>query len=219
MVGSRAVRASVLGAVLAACGTSLVPSPPPVTPRTDVPDVAVTPSAARATAATTPVGPSPLSTPRHTPEPTPVPEPPKPSGVTFDERVRVSDDERFAEVTQTVTWRTPRTEGIEVRVYGVTKCLAEPNDPPPDTSGPCLVVHTALPASVRTLLATAPASDGAVSWTWTEETGCTIGLAFDPDGPVYYAVVLAAYSSSGHSIFAIANPGGWWRPGLNDIIC
>jgi hypothetical protein len=139
--------------------------------------------------------------------------------VTFDERVRVSDDERFAEVTQTVTWRTPRTEGIEVRVYGVTKCLAEPNDPPPDTSGPCLVVHTALPASVRTLLATAPASDGAVSWTWTEETGCTIGLAFDPDGPVYYAVVLAAYSSSGHSIFAIANPGGWWRPGLNDIVC
>jgi hypothetical protein len=131
----------------------------------------------------------------------------------------VSDDEHFAEFTQSVTWRTPRTEHIEIRVYGVTKCLAEPEDPPPDTSGPCLVVHTALPTSVRTLLATAPASDGVASWTWTEETGCNIGLEYDPGGPVYYAVVLAAYSASGHSIFAIAEPGGWWRPGLNDIVC
>jgi hypothetical protein len=139
--------------------------------------------------------------------------------VTFDEQVRVSDDEQFAEYTQSVTWRTPRTEGIEIRVYGVTKCLAEPEDPPPDTSGPCLVVRTALPASVRTLLATALASDGAVSWTWTVETGCYIGLPFDPEGPAYYAIVLAAYNASEHSIFAIANPGGWWRPGLNDTVC
>jgi hypothetical protein len=104
-------------------------------------------------------------------------------------------------------------------VYGVTKCLAEPEDPPPDTSGPCLVVGTALPASVRILLATAPASDGHASWTWTREEGCDPGLAFDPSGPAYYAIVLAAYNTSGHSIFAIANPGIWWRPGLNDTVC
>ena len=101
----------------------------------------------------------------------------------------------------------------------MTKCLAEPRDPAAGTSGPCLVEHTALPASVRTLLATASASDGIVSWTWTEETGCNIGLENDPAGPGYYAIVLAAYSASGHSIFAIAEPGGWWRPGLNDIVC
>jgi hypothetical protein len=142
-----------------------------------------------------------------------------PGGVKFDEQIRVSDDEAVAEVTQTVTWRTPRTEGVEIRVYGVTKCLAEPTDPPAGTSGPCLVEHTALPASVRTLLATASASDGVASWTWTEETGCDIGLENDPAGPGYYAVVLAAYSASGHSIFAIAEPGAWWRPGPYDIVC
>ena len=52
-----------------------------------------------------------------------------------------------------------------------------------------------------------------------EETGCDIGLAHDPDGPMYHAVVLAAYSASGHSIFAIAEPARWWQPGPNDVIC
>ena len=126
---------------------------------------------------------------------------------------------QYADITQTVTWRTPRSDGVEIRVYGVTKCIAEPSDPAPDTSGPCLVTGTPLPASVRTLLGKAPASDGAVIWSWTEETGCDIGLANDPDGPVYYAVVLAAYNASGHSIFAIAEPGLWWEPGPNDIVC
>jgi hypothetical protein len=139
--------------------------------------------------------------------------------VKFDEQVRVSDDQRWAEITQTVAWGAPRTEGVEIRVYGVTECLAEPEDPDPGTSGPCLVLHTALPASVRTLIATAPASAGIVSWTWTEETGCSIGLEYDPAGPEYYAVVLAAYGASEHSIFAIAEPGGWWRAGPNEIVC
>jgi hypothetical protein len=139
--------------------------------------------------------------------------------VKFDEQGQVSDDESVAEITQTVTWRAPRSEGVEIRVYGVTECIAEPSNPAPDTSGPCLVEHTPLPASVRTLLASAPASDGVVSWTWSEETGCNIGLAFDPDGPMYHSVVLAAYSASGHSIFAIAEPGGWWQPGPNDVVC
>jgi hypothetical protein len=141
--------------------------------------------------------------------------------VTFHEQVPVPADGTPGRFIQSVTWRTPRTEGVEVRVYGVTECIAEPSDPAPDTSGPCLVEHTALPASVRTLLATAPASDGAVRWAWTDiPPECGTGdLAFDPDGPRYHAVVLAAYNTSGHSIFAIAEPGRWWRPGLNDIIC
>ena len=166
-----------------------------------------------------PRSPSAAPTPRPSPKPTSVPVPPKPTGVKFDEQGQVSDDESVAEITQTVTWRAPRSEGVEIRVYGVTECIAEPSNPAPNTSGPCLVEHTPLPASVRTLLGTAPASDGVVSWTWTQETGCDIGLAHDPDGPMYHAVVLAAYSASGHSIFAIAEPGGWWQPGPNDVIC
>jgi hypothetical protein len=155
------------------------------------------------------------------PQPTSVPEPTKPAGVSFREELPASNEGEAGEFSQTVTWRAPRTEGVEIRVYGVTECIAEPPDPAPDTSGPCLVEHTALPASVRTLLATAPASDGAVRWTWMDvPPDCGTGdLAFDPDGPRYHAVVLAAYNTSGHSIFAIAEPGRWWRPALNDIIC
>ena len=134
--------------------------------------------------------------------------------------VQVSDDESTADITQTVLWESPTSEGVEIQVYGVTECIAEPSSPAPDTSGPCLVAHTPLPASVRTPLASAPASDGTATWTWTEETGCgDIGMAHDPDGPRYFAVVLAAYGPSGHSIFAIAEPGEWWQPGPNDIIC
>ena len=130
----------------------------------------------------------------------------------FDEG-RVGDDPPSTEITQTVSWGAPLTEGVEIRVYGVTECVARPTNPSPDTSGPCLVEHTPLPASVRTLLATAPASDGEVSWSWTGTFDCEVGLAFDPRGPAYHAVVLAAYGASGHSIFAIAEPGGWWQPG------
>jgi hypothetical protein len=141
--------------------------------------------------------------------------------VTFDQQLRQSDDGPVATLTQMVRWGAPLSEGVEIRVYGVTECIAEPADPAPGTSGPCLVVHTPLPASVRTLLATAPASDGVASWTWTDARyECGEPLVFyDPDGPAYFAVVLAAYGPSGHSIFAIAEPGGWWRAGLDDIVC
>ena len=220
MVDCRAVPALFLGVVLAACGAGVASSPPPVPPRSGVPDALVTPSAANVTVAPTPVsqGPSPSSWP--TPKPTPVPVPPKPTGVNFDEQqVVVGDDAADAEITQTVTWRAPRTEGVEIRVFGVRGCLAEPKDPAAGTSGPCLVEHTMLPESVRALLATAPASAGTVSWSWTGGFDCFIGLQYDPNGPAYSAVVLAAYSASGHSIFAIAEPGLWLRPGPDEVIC
>jgi hypothetical protein len=148
------------------------------------------------------------------PSPTPAPVPPKPTGATFHEEVECLDAECLnAETTQTVTWRTPRTKGVTIRVYGVTECLAEPVHPKPGTSGPCLVTHTLLPASVRTLLAKAPASAGKVSWSWATEIGCDISpFSSDPDGPPYVAIVLAAYSASGQSIFTIAEPGQWSRP-------
>jgi hypothetical protein len=209
----------LLVASLAACSAGGPPSPSPVAARTDAPTAAPTTAASIETASATPMGPSPSATPRPAPTPTAVRVPPKPSGVRFDEQTRVSDDESAAEITQRVTWKSPRTAGVEIRVYGVTECIAEPASPRPATSGPCLVEHTALPDSVRTLLASAPASAGVASWTWTQQTGCEVGLANDPDGPRYHAVVLASYSASGHSIFAIAEPGEWWEPGPGDVVC
>lgn len=205
--------------VAAACTSAATPAPATAPTPTASPSITITPAAASPTAAATPPRPSPSATPQPIPKPTPVPVPPKPTGVAFD--VQMSDPGQDGEITQTVTWGAPRSEGVEIRVYGVTECIAEPADPPPGTSGPCLVVHTPLPASVRTLLATAPASDGVVSWTWTQPIYDCGGplVGYDPDGPAYHSVVLAAYSASGHSIFAIAEPGGWWRPDPNDIIC
>jgi hypothetical protein len=222
MVISRTVLAVVLVGVLAACGGGPTASPRPVPPPTDQPEVTGSPAAVASAVSLSP-SPSPDPTPtpalKPTSKPTAVPVPPKPSRVKFDEYVRVSADGWTGKITQTVTWGAPRTEGVEIRVYGVTECIGEPASPKPDTAGPCLVVHTPLPASVLTLLATAPAADGTVSWSWTQELGCNPGLDSDLDGPGYASVVLAAYSASGNSIFTIAEPGFWVRPGPNAVIC
>jgi hypothetical protein len=142
-----------------------------------------------------------------------------PTGVRFDEQVLESEDGEFAEITQTVVWDAPLTEGVEVQVHGVTACVSMPAEPSPGTAGPCLVVRTSLPASVRTLLATAPASAGSASWSWTEQTGCNIGMKYPSEGPAYHAVVIAAYNQAGHSIFAIAAPGGWYMAEPDEVIC
>ena len=222
MARGRAALAAILAGVIAACGATVTPSPAPVPTPTDV-AIAVTASptttANPSVAATElPRSPSPDPTSRSSPTSTPVAVPPKPTGVSFDES-RVGEDPPSTEITQTVSWGAPRSEGVEIRVYGVTECVAKPANPSPDTNGRCLVERTPLPASVRTLLATAPLSDGGVSWSWTGTFDCEVGLAYNPRGPAYHSVVLAAYGASGHSTFAIAEPGGWWQPGLNDIVC
>jgi hypothetical protein len=215
---SRLATTISIGLLIAAACTSASTPARDVTP-TASPSITAA-AAASPTAAATPASPSPSATPQPTSKPTPVPVPSKPTGVTFDEETRSIDDGQFGEVTQTVTWGAPRSEGVEIRVYGVTECIAEPADPAPGTNGPCLVVDTPLPASVRRLLATAAASDGEVSWTWAEEGGCDPSpFRSAPDGPGYRAIVLAAYGPSGHSIFAIAEPGEWWRAAPGDIIC
>ena len=219
MTLGRAFLMASFALVLTACATSGAPSPSAIALAPSAPS-ATTPAAAT----DAPQSPGPLSTPNsptatQSPKPTPNPPPPRPTGVKFDTQVRPNADDSVAEITQTVTWRTPRTNGVTISVYGITKCIAQPANPSPATSGPCLVEHTPLPASVRRLLATTPASDGSASWTWSEETGCDVGLPNKPDGPAYYAVVLAAYSASDHSIFAIAEPGGWYEPGPDEVIC
>ena len=74
-------------------------------------------------AVATPPSPSPSPTPRPTPKATPVPVPPKPTGVTFTtDSVELpgptGTDEITYQATHTVRWKAPRTEGVEIRVYG-----------------------------------------------------------------------------------------------------
>jgi len=221
MASGRAILTVIVAGVIAACGASTGPSGPLAgTPTEAANTVIASPTrmpiaSLAATDSEHNLSPSPSSQRA----PTPAHAPPKPAGVVFDQEVHYSDDEKDAHHTQIVRWASPRSEGVEISVYGVTECIARPKDPAPGTSGPCLVTGTPLPASVRTLLGTAPASDGVVSWSWAEGSGCDIDLAHDPDRPPYYAIVLAAYNASRHSIFAIAAPGLWWRPGPNDTVC
>jgi hypothetical protein len=105
-------------------------------------------------------------------------------------------------VTVTIRWKELAPKGTEIRVYGVTKCFAPPE------GGPCLVEHTPLPASVRELIARAPASKGRVSWTWPNWED--VGGAVMAHGSTYYeAVVIAAYNANGHSKFIIVESGQW----------
>jgi hypothetical protein len=221
MAWGRVFLVAILAAVLAACGAVGAPPPVAISLQSDVGTGSPTTTAAASfSAMASPGSASHSPTTQPAAESTPVPVPPKPTGVKFDEQRRLGNDASSTEITQKVTWAAPQSEGVEIRIYGVTKCMAKPTHPSPDTSGPCLVEHTPLPGSVLTPLATAPASHGDVSWTWTGTFDCERpGPAYDPRGPGYYAVVVAAYSASGHSIFAIAEPGKWSEPGPGDVIC
>ena len=71
-----------------------------------------------------------------------------------------------------------------------------------------------LPAAVRGPAGQGPASTGELSWFQTESNGdgevigegCAVPM-LDKNGTPYYSVVVAAYSATGHSIFAIADEG------------
>ena len=150
------VLVTILAATIAACGAA------PAGPPDKSPDVTL-PSAPNPGA--TPASPSPTAaaacahrrtrSPKPTPPSTakPVPLPPKPSGVTFDvigREIKNGDD---YELTYTVTWKKPQTKGVEIRVYGVSRCLSIPEDAPYNSDGPCLVKGTTLPRGVLKLIA------------------------------------------------------------------
>ena len=224
MNAERGAASLLLGVVLAACTNTLASPTPsgssPLYPSVSLvttPGPTIAPSALPAATVPTPQAtPSPALTPSAAslppPSPTPAPVSHKPTGVTFDTQEKDLGGGRYQK-TATVTWRSPRSDGVEIRVYGVTECLARPAHPKPGASGPCLVTHTLLPASVRHLLAKTPALAGQASWSWTTEIGCDISpFSSSPGGPTYVAVVLAAYNASGQSIFTIAEPGSWFEP-------
>ena len=72
----------------------------------------------------------PVATPKRTP--TPVPVPPEPTGVQLQlEEVESECDSNPADTcaigdyVYTLSWKAPRTKGVEIRVYGVTTCFGE----------------------------------------------------------------------------------------------
>lgn len=187
-----------LCAALAACSTGSA-SPTPLPP-------SVTPSGSAAPIARTTVTPNAVSAP------------PPPSGVTFDERLRPLPDDMY-ETIQAATWSSPSDEGVEIVAYGVTDCVEERADASPGAAGPCVTEPVELPEAALVPLAAAPAKRGRVEWSWVGPGGCDIGLAYDPDGPSYVAVVLAAHSVSGRSRFVIAEPGSWFVPEPGSMPC
>jgi hypothetical protein len=214
MSGRQATVVAILAVILAACSAEVKVTPSsPVSPSpSHGPSSLATVSPAPTTVA---LMPAPSAT--ATPTPTQKPLPSKPTGVKFtSEEEYICDDPSNPEFLcesagfeYTVSWKEPPTEGVEIRVYGVTTCFRTDN---PD--GHCLREHTALPDGIRVLLAKGPASKGKLSFHgWpiygTEEV-CAYGYGYGSDAetdPPFYSVVVAAYDASGHSIFAIADAG------------
>ena len=205
MSGRQASVVAILGMILAACGAgaqptaSMLVSPDPSHGPSSLAKVTPSPTLV---ATPTPAA-TPEPTPKPSPKPTTVPVPPKPSGLGYD---RPSELEGGG--LARLTWKAPRTKGVEIRVYGVTTCL-------PGDDGACLQEHTALPDDIRILLAKAPASKGKVTWNqaWGDwvpiddpDWACTTAYVSE-NGTPFYSIVVAAYGTSGHSIFAIVDPG------------
>jgi hypothetical protein len=154
--------------------------------------------------------------PTAAPAPTPAPSttapavPPMPSGVAF-ENVSTgtcpSDPQELCSIDEqvvTVSWKAPRTEGVEIRVYGITACFGTDEDGAV-IDGRCLRKHTTLPDGAMLLLATTDASEGSVTFTGVPSA---TGLVDTTDGTELYSIVVASYDARGRpSVFAIAATG------------
>ncbi len=206
MVASRVALAVILAVAVAACATSPSPSAPQAALPSGSPQLTNFPDGPSPVVPTARANtPSPAPTAK-TPKSTPLPVPPKPTGLKLAEEQAAECDENPMEMcaigdsTFTLSWKAPRTKGVQVRVYGVTKCFGRDGDGRA-IDGHCLRERTALPGSVRVLLAKAPASKGTVTW--------SLGPGWEgPDGVTVHSIVIAAYNATGgHSIFAIADAG------------
>jgi hypothetical protein len=215
----RSVSIVVAALVIAGCEVGAAPStgvgqaPPtiPVAPATSAPSPLPT---------QTPV---PTFTPAaRTPRPTapPLPAPAKPTGIRVHEVMEeICDPEDpvalcgIGDSTFTLSWKAPQSRGVTIRVYGVKRCYGA-DDHGRMIDGWCLRERTALPASARVLLATAPASAGKVEFRVAQDEHWFATV----DGTQVYAFVLAAFNADGvHSVFAIAARGMYCS--VADVAC
>jgi hypothetical protein len=201
MSGRRTAAVALLAVAVAACDAGITPVQP-------VAPVLVTPAPTVEAIASGVPSPTAKARPTPSPKPTPLPVPSKPTGVKLDmeDEAICFDNGDLCAIGDSIfrmSWATPRTKGVVIRVYGVTKCFDK------DASGAriddhCLRKHTPLPSSVRVLLTDVPASKGKVTWRMVPGRG----LGETRDGVPIYSIVLAGYNADGgHSIFAIADAG------------
>lgn len=155
--------------------------------------------------------PTPAPTPKPTPKPkaTPKPVPPKPTGIGWETPSCGLDCGPDDNGGYRVTWKAPRTKGVEIRAYGVTTCFRTKA-----TEGKCLRRSTRLPDDTRMLLAKGPASKGSLALPLVGHGGmnslgdwCAAVHRVTDDGEPIYSIVIAAYDENGHSNFAIVVPG------------
>jgi hypothetical protein len=208
----------MFGVILVGCGGPAAP-----TVLSSVSSSTTAPPTATSTASSTSASPTSAArataTPLLKPRPTPA-APPPPAAVRIKREGCYTGPDPGGVLpgtcTTTITWKKVATKGTEIRIYGVTECLSMTERA---ASGSCLVLHTALPASTRKLIARVPASKGTVSWTgpaWLDnveaDTGGPAYRAFGVDrhgDDLYFAIVAAAYNEVGHSKFVIADAGTW----------
>jgi hypothetical protein len=205
----RLATVAVAAIVLSGCG-SLAPTPESYVAAGGSAITTATPNASEranpnaspeppgATTTTLPATPEPTATPLALAVPRP------PSGATFKITYPSKTKNKM-----TVTWAGPRAKGVEIRVYGVMRCISIPSSTPEGSEGPCLVEHTPLPPSVRKLIGKAPASTGKLSWTWPNWENIGADVVVSPDGTSFASIVIAAYNDAGHSKFIIVAPGSW----------
>jgi hypothetical protein len=161
-----------------------------------------------------------MASPRPTARPTPIGPPPPPTAVRLTRKGcytgRDPDGVPSGECRTTVTWEPSVTNGTEIRVYGLTKCLSATEDA---EEGSCLLEGTPIAASELRLVAKAPASARSVKWSappWQDLiTDASGGPAFETFGvdrhgdDIYFAIVVAAYNEAGNSTFITADAGTW----------
>lgn len=165
------------------------------------PSQAVTPAPASAAApsvkASAPASPSPAS-----PVPSLAP-PPAPTSAA----IAIESTGFGGTATLTATWKQAATDGVTMRIYGVTKCLNAREPGPGETSVPCLVPGTTLTADVERLVASAPAAAGRVTWSWPGWGDIGAALA-TYKGEDFYAFVIGGNNAAGNSpLYIMASSG------------
>ena len=206
---------ALLGLVVAGCAGSAAPAvAPPTTSATQTPPPA---TATPADSTPSPPAPSASAAPSATAEPSP---PPAPRAVQVTREGcytgPTADGVPSGECRLTISWVRVATDGTELRVYGVTRCVLQERRA---GSGECLDVDAAVPASARRLIASAAVSKGTVSWTrpaWLDNVRTDIGppiarvFGVDRDGDdLYFAILVVAHNVAGDSDFILADSGEW----------